>query len=141
MSLELALQENTAAVLQLVAALKATPVTAPAVEVKTEKKAKPAPAQTAVTEPAGTQATAEQAAAPAEKASTSGGESPSPVENSAPPKAMTVEERTPVLTAAVAKAGRDAVIALLAEFGAKRAGEVPADKLAEFDTKLNALAA
>lgn len=56
-------------------------------------------------------------------------------------KVMTADERGAVVKEAIAKSGRDAVVALLAEFGVKKAGEIEdAAKLAQFDAKLQALA-
>lgn len=137
MSLEQVVQENTAALLQLIAALKNTPL--PVADAVKEKKSKKEAEQNVATAPADTQATAEQAAAQESKAETSAGDSQSPAKDE--PVALTVEQRAPILTAAVSKSGRDAVVALLKEFGAAKASEIPADKLALFDTKLQALAA
>lgn len=140
MSLELALQENTAAVLQLVAALKSAG--SPKAEKVASGKSKEAPAQTAATEPADTPTTAEQVAAPEVKASTSGEQSPPPAKNeqaSEPAPVMTAEQRAPVLTKAVAKAGRDAVVELLKKYGAARASEIAPEKLAAFDAELLAM--
>ncbi|MBK6588103.1 MAG: hypothetical protein IPG22_07395 [Acidobacteria bacterium] len=135
MSLELALQENTAAVLQLVAALKSAG--SPKAEKVALGKSKEAPAQTAATEPADTPTTAEQVAAPEVKASTSGEQSPSPAKK----EPMTAEQRAPILTAAVAKAGRDAVVALLKSYGAARASEIAPERLAAFDVELSRMVA
>ena len=46
----------------------------------------------------------------------------------------------PLVPSAVMKSGRDAVIALLGEFGVSRAGEVPDALLGEFRDRLKALA-
>lgn len=135
MSLELALQENTAAVLQLVALMKSG--VTPKAEKVAEKKAKETPAQNAVTEPADTQTIAEQAVVQEVKASTSDEQSPSPAKK----EPMTAEQRAPILTAAVAKAGRDAVVALLKSYGAARASEIAPDRLAAFDAELSHMVA
>ena len=63
-------------------------------------------------------------------------------EVSAPAKALlTADELTSSVKNAIAKVGRDPVVALLKEFGAAKASEVVADRRPEFDGKLLALAA
>ena len=132
MSLEQALAENTAAVRELIAALKNSPlpvsfaepvkVAAAPVEEKPKAEAKKPVEKAVVTEPAATPTTAEVSAAPESKASES---EPAP----------SLEEVTVAFKALVGTKGRDAAIELLAEFGAARLGELPADKYAAFMKK------
>ncbi len=140
MSLELALQENTAAVNALATLLSKINL-APAAEEKPAKKSKGE--TVAATAPVATPTTAEQPAAPESKVADSAEQSPSPVnvEPAAPVvEPLTLQARGEVLLKAVGKAGRDAVLALLGEFGATKASQVPEDKLAEFDLRLTKLA-
>lgn len=136
MSLELALQENTSAIHKLIAALSNGNLTlpvakeeAPAKKPKAEKQE--TPASTASTEPADTPTTAEPAAAPEPKASPS-----APTANE-----VTAEQAVVLLREVMAKKGRDAAIGLLDSFGVKKLSELPADKLAAFGAKANAVLA
>lgn len=54
---------------------------------------------------------------------------------------LTADELTSSVKNAIAKVGRDPVVALLKSYGAAKASEVAADKRPEFDVKLLALAA
>jgi len=54
---------------------------------------------------------------------------------------LTADELTSGVKNAIAKVGRDPVVALLKEFGAAKASEVVADRRPEFDDKLLALVA
>ena len=142
MSLELALQENPAAVNALAALLSKINL-APAAEAPPAKKQKAAAVVAAAMERAATPTTAGQPAAPQWKGADSAEQSPSPVnvEPAAPVvEPLTLQARGGVLLKAVGKAGRDAVLALLGEFGATKASQVPEDKLAEFDLRLTKLA-
>lgn len=97
------------------------------VEKTTAKKTSPA----VVTETAATQTTAATADVREKKA-----------EVSEQVKALlTADELTSSVKNAIAKVGRDPVVALLKEFGAAKASEVVADRRPEFDGKLLALAA
>lgn len=97
------------------------------VEKTTAKKTSPA----VVTETAATQTTAATADVQEKKA-----------EVSEQVKALlTADELTSSVKNAIAKVGRDPVVALLKEFGAAKASEVVADRRPEFDGKLLALAA
>jgi len=128
MSLELAIKENTVAINALSALLVkvgALPGSATA-GATTEKKV-----DSAATTPAGTGTTAATSAVQEKKVESS-------VEK---PAAMSADERASTVKAAIAKVGRDPVVALLTEFGAKKASEIDADRLPAFDVKLNALAA
>ena len=101
------------------------------VEKTTAKKTPPVQNTSAATETANTQATAATTAAQEKKE-----------EVSAPAKALlTADELTSSVKNAIAKVGRDPVVALLKEFGAAKASEVVADRRPEFDGKLLALAA
>lgn len=142
MSLELALQENTAAVNALAALLSKINL-APAAEAPPAKKQKAADEVAAAMERAATPTTAEQPAAPESKVVASAEQSPSPVnvEPATPVvEPLTLQARGEVLLKAVGKAGRDAVLTLLGEFGATKASQVPEDKLVEFDLRLTKLA-
>lgn len=95
------------------------------------KKTPPVQNTSAATEAANTQATAATTAVQEKKE-----------EVSAPAKALlTADELTSGVKNAIAKVGRDPVVALLKEFGAAKASEVVADRRPEFDGKLLALAA
>ena len=101
--------------------------TAKAAEKPAAKKTPPAVA----TETAATQTTAATSVVQEKKE-----------EVSAPAKALlTADELTSGVKNAIAKVGRDPVVALLKEFGAAKASEVVADRRPEFDGKLLALAA
>lgn len=101
----------------------------PKSEVKADTAKKPA-----ATENADTRSTAAKTDAQDKKADNSAEKSEV--------KVMTADERGVVVKAAIAKVGRDEVVALLASYGVKKASEIEdAGKLAEFDVKLNALAA
>lgn len=54
-------------------------------------------------------------------------------------KTMSVDERAGLVKTKVAAVGRDTVVALLGKYNAKKASEIAADKLAEFDAELVAL--
>lgn len=135
MSLEQALAENTAAVRELIAALKNSPLpvsfeqpaakpekVAPAQEKPKAEAAKKPVEQAAVTEPAATQPTAETSAAPESKANESAPE-------------ITAEDMQNAFRAYMAANGRDAAVALLDSFGVKKLGELPAAKHADFMKK------
>ena len=127
MSLELAIKENTVAVNALTALLlKGGLSVAGNAGATTEKKV-----DSAATASAGTGTTAATSAVQEKKVESS-------VEK---PAAMSADERASTVKAAIAKVGRDPVVALLTEFGAKKASEIDADRLPAFDVKLNALAA
>jgi len=56
-------------------------------------------------------------------------------------KVMSQDERASLIKSKIASAGRDAVVGLLNDYGVKKASEIAdAEKLAEFDVKLKALA-
>mgnify|MGYP003542470027 CR=1 FL=1 len=97
----------------------------------TEKKSEPkaAVATVAATEPAATPPTAAATAAPAPKAETSA------------PAIMDKDALTAAVKNAIAKVGRDPVVALMQSYGVGRAGEVPAEKRVTFDAALLALTA
>lgn len=118
----------------VLAALGNAPSQAAAVKPKdqavAEKKpvAEKSPPPAAVTEVAATQATAAVADAPAAK-----------VEASV--AILDKDALTTATKAAIAKAGRDPVVALIQSYGAAKGSEIALEKRAEFDAKLLALAA
>lgn len=128
MSLEQVIAENTAAIRELIAALGKTGVAVP--KAAEAKKQEAAPA--ASTAPVATQPTAEASAVQDTKAPQS---APAKVE------LLSADELASAVKNAIAKVGRDPVVALLTEFGVKKAGEVATEKRADFDAKLIALAA
>lgn len=155
MSLELALQENTNAVKALTEMLaKAGLIAANAAvstcssSCKTETKpaaekveAKKQKAETTVaTASADTATTAETPAVQEKKAETSEPASVDTTTASAHP-ALSKEERSVVMKNVMAKAGREAVVGLLAKFGATKAGDIEESRLGEFDAELAKLAA
>lgn len=104
-----------------------------------EKKAKPEATETAkkpetaVTESAGTATTAATTDAQAQKAEAS---AVKPIHGT-----LTPDERNVYTRKAIAAAGRDKVMALLAEFGVAKASEIAdADTLAVYDLRLTKLA-
>jgi len=101
---------------------KASAKTEAVTEKKQEQKA---PAATA---PAATQATAAATDAPAAKAETSAA-------------ILDKDALTSATKAAIAKVGREEVVALIASYGAAKGSEIAVEKRAEFDAKLLALAA
>lgn len=112
-----------------VAAIK--PAKTEAVAEKKSVEKSPPPAQetkVAVTESADTATTAATPAVQEQKAETS-------------VKLLDADELANAVRAAIAKSGRDPVVALLGVYGVKKAGEVEAAKRPEFDAKLIALAA
>jgi len=64
-------------------------------------------------------------------------EAPASTPTTAP--APTLDDVRVTITKVMAKVGKDKLVALLAEFGAKRGSEINAAKYAEFLTKANAL--
>lgn len=101
-------------------------------EVAAVKKSKPETVA-AITEPAATPSTAAATAAPAPK-----------VETSTAPAATSIMDKDALTAAvknAIAKVGRDPVVALMQSYGVGRAGEVPAEKRVTFDAALLALVA
>ena len=96
-----------------------------------DTKAETAKKSDAATANAGTQTTAATADVQEKKAESSGGSKPA---------AMTADERSAKVKAAIAKSGRDMVVSLLQKYGAAKASEVAADKLPAFDDELCALA-
>lgn len=113
------------------AAIKPAKTEAVAEKKSVEKSPSPAQEQKAVaaTESAATVTTAATTAAPEPKAEVS------------EVKLLDADELANAVRAAIAKAGRDPVVALLSSYGVKKAGEVEAGKRPEFDAKLIALAA
>jgi hypothetical protein len=115
MSLENALQENTAAIRDLIAAMQGAPVAAPVVAepkaeapAKTEKKAKAEKAETPKVEAAATPEPKEEVA---------------PVADEDAPDA-TYQDAAQAITALSKIKGRDAAVALLKKFGASKLPEV-----------------
>lgn len=96
-----------------------------------DTKAETAKKSDAVTANAGTQTTAATSDVQEKKAESS-------VESKL--AAMTADERSAKVKAAIAKSGRDKVVALLQKYNAAKASEVAADKLPAFDDELCALA-
>jgi hypothetical protein len=137
MSLELALQENTAAVNALASLLAKVGLSIgnPLVttgEVKAEKVKEVVAekkAEAAVTDSAATVTTAATSDAPVKKV------------ESSEVKVLSADERTSLVKEAIGKVGRDKVVALLTEFGAKKASEISEAGLPAFDAKLSALVA
>lgn len=102
-------------------------------ETKTTAKADTAKKSDAATSGAGTTTTAAATGAQESK-----------VSNSAPADPVVVLDKdalTKAVKDAIAKAGRETVVALISSYGAAKAGDVAAEKRAEFDAKLVALAA
>lgn len=126
MSLEQALADATAAMKLLTAALTAASTT-PAEKAATKGKDRP---PVAATEPAATQATAEQPAAPAPKAEASAEKQ---VEA---PKGLTVDERTTIVRRLATAGHRATIEALLAKFGVAKVAQLDAAALVDFDTQL-----
>lgn len=134
MSLELAIKENTTAVTALFALLSANtgkkmsaaeylaslgvPATAPTEEVKPESP-KPVATQTAETKTAKPEAAA---ASPSE-----------PIDYN--------KQVKPLLLKVSANKGRDALVALLAKFGATKGDQLPADKLGDVLAEVETLLA
>lgn len=130
----------------VLAALASGPVTvlasdadAPAKKPATEKKAKPEatePAKkpdSAATASADTATTAATTAAPEKKAEAS---ATKPIHG-----ALTPDERNVITRKAINAAGRDSVLALLAEYGVTKASEITdPDTLAVYDLRLSKLA-
>ena len=83
-------------------------------------------------------AATEVAATPATAAGTAAQE---PKAEASAAKLLDADELANAVRAAIAKSGRDPVVALLTSYGVKKAGEVEAAKRAEFDVQLIALAA
>jgi hypothetical protein len=117
MSLEVAIQENTAAIRDLIAAMQGAPVAAPVVTepkaeapAKTEKKAKAEKAETPKVEAAATPEPKEEVAPAADE----GPEAP----------AATYQDAAQAITALSKIKGRDAAVALLKKFGASKLPEV-----------------
>ena len=102
-------------------------------ETKTSAKADTAKKPDAVTAPADTQSTAAATGAQESKAT-----------NSAPPdikyEILGKDALTAAVKNAIAKSGRDPVVALIQSYGAAKAGDVPEEKRREFDAKLLGLA-
>lgn len=96
-----------------------------------DMKAETAKKSDAATANAGTQTTAATSDAQEKKAESSG---------ESKPAAMTADERSAKVKAAIANSGRDKVVALLQKYNAAKASEVAADKLPAFDDELCALA-
>lgn len=94
-----------------------------------EKSPPPAETKAAVTESAATVTTAATNDAPATK-----------VDNSAP-ALLDKDALTTATKAAIAKVGRDEVVALIASYGAAKGSEISLHQRAEFDAKLLKLAA
>ena len=93
-----------------------------------EKSPPPASETTAATAPVDTQTTAAVSDAPAAKVESSGA-------------ILDKDALTTAIKAAIAKAGRDPVAALIQSYGAAKGSEIALEKRAEFDAKLLALAA
>lgn len=91
-------------------------------EVLTEKKPSPAPKAEKETKPAATQATAEATAAPAQKADNS---------EATETKAPTYQDAANAVTALHKAKGRDAAVAVLAEFGAAKLQDVKPEQFAD----------
>jgi len=121
---------NTADQLNAVMAALGNPA-AKVVEAAPAKKSEPkaAVATVAATEPAATPSTAAATAAPAPKAETSA------------PAILDKDALTAAVKNAIAKAGRDPVVALISSYGAAKAGDVAIEKRPAFDAALLALAA
>jgi hypothetical protein len=135
--LEQAIIENTAAVKALTemlakAGLVAANAAVAAAPVEDKKPAKKTTAP-AATESAVTATTAETPVVQEKKAEISEPESVTTPPASAP---LTKEERSVVMKRVMTAVGRDAVVALLAKYGAAKAGEIEESRLADFDAEL-----
>lgn len=142
MSLEQALNENTAAINALIAALKsapavtvATPAEEPAKETKAGKSVQKQE-QAASTQPTATAVAVEDAAS--NKQSNSDTTHNADANAAKPPVEIPYAEVSAAVVA-LAKKDRPAAVALLEEFGATKLPEVPKEKYAELMERARAL--